>query len=726
MFKPKKLAALVVLALALPCQAEEATASPDLYQDADTRLGVGYGNESKLRLEAQRILGESALSAWLANAWLADRSGGLQLDYHWLPEEVKPGQLVMPWVRKVFMAYDRAKFGHAKVSIGGGLEQDGTFFGLYGSMAASNRRETGMQSNSRMDTQRYSEGGRDFLRDVTTTTTDRWYEQAYDHGLGLRASTFSNQYLIRLTGGLDHEWADKRTYQTAFSLAMEKYFAGSPHSLALAAELYRKHGEYDDESNRHRVSLTYRYTFGDKGYKPPVNRRSEPQNKAEAGTAGSTTPGTADQPATPGSQSSQQGSDTAQPRTEKRMVKTTASMSTDAFFEFDKARLTKDATTALDSVIATLKANGFTGNIHISGHTCDIGAAKYNRALSGRRAEAVQKYLAEKGGINLNVLVAEGMGEENPRFPNNKEGRPKNRRVDLEFVSFKEGVEEVVIVPPSTAGQTSTSATSGSPAVAGTAAGSNAGKPAATISWQKEVIEVEPAWVRRAMRQAVPHKETVDVYRSREREVSVSNGTSRPVNRGPVAVADQFSVGGTEEVTLDVLANDSDPDGDTIKLIAVSSPQNGSVRIEGNKLLYSAKAGFAGTDTFNYRISDGKGGEAEASVSVKVSLNKNRPPVAVDDYVTPSNDKRYTFYVRANDSDPDYDELKVISVTQPAHGTVSIAPDGDVYYQAEADFWNYDSFTYTVSDGKGGTATATVRMYVHPRKPSWSWWGSDY
>src|SRR5207253_10379688 len=68
--------------------------------------------------------------------------------------------------------------------------------------------------------------------------------------------------------------------------------------------------------------------------------------------------------------------------------------------------------------------------------------------------------------------------------------------------------------------------------------------------------------------------------------------------------------------------------------------------------------------------------------------------------------------VLGNDTDVDGDTLSVAAVTQGAHGAVVINPDKTVKYTPAANYNGSDAFTYTISDGNGGTATATVRAPV--------------
>jgi hypothetical protein len=96
-----------------------------------------------------------------------------------------------------------------------------------------------------------------------------------------------------------------------------------------------------------------------------------------------------------------------------------------------------------------------------------------------------------------------------------------------------------------------------------------------------------------------------------------------PVNDPPVAVDDSAETDMDTSVSINVLANDSDPDGDTLTVsdYETASAQGGMVQCtDAGMCTYSPPAGVAGTDTFGYTISDGKGGSASATVTVTVNL----------------------------------------------------------------------------------------------------------
>lgn len=90
----------------------------------------------------------------------------------------------------------------------------------------------------------------------------------------------------------------------------------------------------------------------------------------------------------------------------------------------------------------------------------------------------------------------------------------------------------------------------------------------------------------------------------------------------------------------------------------------------------------------------------------------NSPPRANRDTVTTTMTTPITIAVLANDVDPDGDPLSLMTVTPAANGTVTPNADGPVTYTAAAGFRGQDRFTYTVSDGRGGTAIGDVRVRV--------------
>ncbi len=184
------------------------------------------------------------------------------------------------------------------------------------------------------------------------------------------------------------------------------------------------------------------------------------------------------------------------------------------------------------------------------------------------------------------------------------------------------------------------------------------------------------------------------------------------VNQPPKAVNDTATTTAGKAVTIsNVLANDTDPDGNTLTVTANTNPANGTVTRSGSSFTYTPKAGFTGTDTFTYTVSDGKGGTATGTVTITVTA-VNQPPKAMNDTATTTAGKAVTISnVLANDTDPDGNTLSVTANTNPANGTVTRS-GSSFTYTPKAGFTGTDTFTYTISDGKGGTATGTVTITV--------------
>ena len=109
---------------------------------------------------------------------------------------------------------------------------------------------------------------------------------------------------------------------------------------------------------------------------------------------------------------------------------------------------------------------------------------------------------------------------------------------------------------------------------------------------------------------------------SLQRPNFTSSGTVNG-NKAPVTVADSASAVAGQAVSINVLANDSDPNNDALTILSLSKPQFGTAVINGQSVLYTPNAGFSGNDTFTYLVGDGKGGTTASSVTITVTGNGN-------------------------------------------------------------------------------------------------------
>lgn len=183
------------------------------------------------------------------------------------------------------------------------------------------------------------------------------------------------------------------------------------------------------------------------------------------------------------------------------------------------------------------------------------------------------------------------------------------------------------------------------------------------------------------------------------------------VNDNPIANPDTASVNEDESVSINVLANDTDVDGDTLS-VASASVTTGSVQVVGNQVNYTPEADFNGSATITYTIEDGAGGSANSTVAVTV-VNVNDAPVANNDTASVDEDSSVVVNVIANDTDVDNDTLELTAVNAST-GTATINSDGNLLYTPDADYNGAATVTYTVSDGNSGSDSATVSITVNP------------
>ncbi|GAA0691539.1 NEW3 domain-containing protein [Marinobacterium maritimum] len=190
------------------------------------------------------------------------------------------------------------------------------------------------------------------------------------------------------------------------------------------------------------------------------------------------------------------------------------------------------------------------------------------------------------------------------------------------------------------------------------------------------------------------------------------------VNTAPVATNDTASTTENTAVTIDVLSNDSDADGDSLSISSISGVNGSATITSTGAIRFTPANGFTGTETFNYSVSDGKGGSDTATVSVNVTAaSTNSAPVALDDNATSDGSSSVTITVLGNDYDPDGDRIQITSVSQPAKGAVRINADGTLTFTPAKNFRKGDSFGYRISDGNL-SATATVIITEAPQDSS--------
>ena len=190
--------------------------------------------------------------------------------------------------------------------------------------------------------------------------------------------------------------------------------------------------------------------------------------------------------------------------------------------------------------------------------------------------------------------------------------------------------------------------------------------------------------------------------------VNVLPDSNGPENDAPFAVDDFATTTKRVPVEGDLLANDVDPNGDslTINMIPVQQPSNGTLVINRNgTFIYTPNPGHEGTDSFVYEVCDPDGVCSQATAYITTF---NHVPIAVDDEFDLATAESVNGNVLNNDSDPDGDPLTASLMDEPLHGTVILNSDGTFTYTPGATFAGNDSFTYEVCDDTGACSSATV------------------
>ena len=194
--------------------------------------------------------------------------------------------------------------------------------------------------------------------------------------------------------------------------------------------------------------------------------------------------------------------------------------------------------------------------------------------------------------------------------------------------------------------------------------------------------------------------------------------TDNPTNDTPTANADSETVVEDSGTTaIDVLDNDTDPDaGDTLIISAVGATDNdGTAVSNAGQIDYTPAPNFVGTETFTYTISDGNGGSDSATVTITVTDNPtNDTPTANADSETVVEDSGTTAIdVLDNDTDPDTGDTLIISaVGVTDNDGTAVSNAGQIDYTPAPNFVGTETFTYTLSDGNGGSDIATVTITV--------------
>jgi len=176
----------------------------------------------------------------------------------------------------------------------------------------------------------------------------------------------------------------------------------------------------------------------------------------------------------------------------------------------------------------------------------------------------------------------------------------------------------------------------------------------------------------------------------------------------PRALSDVATTPFNTPITVNVLANDSDPSGGTLSLVEVTGADNGTVRFTAaGDVTFSPSADFfGGVVSLGYRVRNSAGAEDTARLIITVSPPVG--PIAVADEAFTTSFNPVVINVLANDSDPQNLAISVIELGRPFRGTATLLADGSVRYLPNDNWCGTDLFTYTIRNTAGLTATTTV------------------
>ncbi len=678
------------------------------YVGGTSQIGFGVDDEGNIDAEFNQVISESdnhstGVGLWAGYDLKGDDKGiqgrGGQINHAWVSRD-KSGRATH--VNKAFAAYDRNEAGNDRATIGYGQENENLFW--------DGRVSKGL-------------GGGTGERTVNgQTVTDR----AYDWGVGATVGKFLPHANARIRAGIDHEWSDKvgrgekDARNTTLSAGIEKFFHGTGHSVSLDVAGSRNSGgarfDGDDNDTDFSGRLGYKYDFGGASIYQPDRRYRRVRVEV---------PGQAVPPRFAQKQQFKKvptyktvpvyGNKQVRVPT-KQLVKSTMELEGQTFFKLNSSKLIPSAKTRLKQIAAQIRKTGYKGSIRITGNTCGLGNARYDQILSEKRANEVKKFLIANG-FNPNHLIARGLGKGHPKYPRTPDQDFKNRRVDIEYVTEQKSVKTGYRTENKRV-QTGTRRVATGfknvPAGMKNVMISNGRPGAPRVIWKTEAIPTSPAWIKRALHNNIQHDRNVNTYTT----TFGNDGPTAPENIVPVAANDSVKTECGSPVSINVLGNDSDADGDSLTITSFTQPANGTVtRGPNGTLIYTpnANAPCGIDDSFTYTISDGNGGTSSATATITIAAEEK--PEAQNDSATTSAGSPVTIAVLGNDtSNSGSGQLTITSVGNPQNGSAQIV-NGQIVYTPNAGFAGTDTFTYTITDSNGLTETATVSVTVEAVRP---------
>ena len=169
------------------------------------------------------------------------------------------------------------------------------------------------------------------------------------------------------------------------------------------------------------------------------------------------------------------------------------------------------------------------------------------------------------------------------------------------------------------------------------------------------------------------------------------------------------SLSTAEDSALALILVGTDPNGDSLTFLLDRPPVNGTLTGAAPNLIYTPNVDFNGADNFTFVVSDGQANSEPAQVNINVT-SVNDAPEAIDDEFSITEGQTVSFDVLSNDTDIENDTLSLATVSTD-RGVASIV-DGQISYQAEANFVGNVSLIYSIFDSQGGSSTANVAVEI--------------
>lgn len=179
-------------------------------------------------------------------------------------------------------------------------------------------------------------------------------------------------------------------------------------------------------------------------------------------------------------------------------------------------------------------------------------------------------------------------------------------------------------------------------------------------------------------------------------------------NTAPSATAQSVTV--NQNTAWQISLSGTDPENDALSYSIVTNPAHGSLgTVSGNVVTYTPAAGYIGSDSFTFKVSDAYG---LTSGSASVSITVNGAPIATAQSVQTNQDSAKTITLAA--TDPESDAVTFGVVSNPSHGSLGTVSGNQITYTPAAGYFGNDSFTFRATDSKGAAGSAaTVSITVN-------------